>query len=84
MQEFLTGEEFKFLLSLLVGFLIGLEREIRGKLGKDVFAGIRTFPLISVLGTLSAWISENYFSYFVLVSYLGLVVLSAVNYFAGV
>ncbi|HID80083.1 MAG TPA: MgtC/SapB family protein [Aquifex aeolicus] len=84
MQEFFTGEEFKFLLSLLVGFLIGLEREIRGKLGRDVFAGIRTFPLISVLGTLSAWISEHYFSHFVLVSYLGLVVLSAVNYFAGV
>ncbi|RTZ58947.1 MAG: MgtC/SapB family protein [Gammaproteobacteria bacterium] len=84
MQDFLTGEEFKFLLSLLVGFLIGLEREIRGKLGKDVFAGIRTFPLIAVFGTLSAWISEHYFPYFVLVSYLGLVVLSAVNYFAGV
>ncbi len=46
--------------------------------------GIRTFPLISVLGTLSAWISKRYFPYFVLVSYLRLVVLSAVNYFAGV
>jgi uncharacterized membrane protein (DUF4010 family) len=84
MQEFLTGEEFKFLLSLLVGFLIGLEREIRGKLGNDTFAGIRTFPLIAVLGNLSAWIGEKYFPHFVLLSYLGLVVLSAVNYFAGI
>ncbi len=44
MQEFLTGEEFKFLLSLLVGFLIGLERKVRGKIGKRCFCGHKNLP----------------------------------------
>ncbi|HIO41687.1 MAG TPA: MgtC/SapB family protein, partial [Aquifex sp.] len=47
LKSLASSPEVKFLLSLLVGFLIGLEREIRGKLGQDVFAGIRTFPLIA-------------------------------------
>ncbi len=76
--------EVKFLLSLLVGFLIGLEREIRGKLGQDVFAGIRTFPLIAGLGTLSAWISDKFYPHFLALSYLGVLSLSAVNYWIGV
>ena len=76
--------EVKFAISLLVGFLIGLEREIRGKLGQDVFAGIRTFPLIAVLGTLSAWISDRFYPHFLALSYLGIVSLSAVNYWIGV
>ena len=45
--------EFKLVFSLFLGFIIGLEREIRAKFGKDIFAGIRTFPLISVLGTIT-------------------------------
>ena len=83
-SKLLTTPEFKFLLSLLVGFLIGLEREIRGKLGQDVFAGIRTFPLIAVLGTLSAWISDKHYPNFLPFSYFGLIALSAVNYWLGV
>jgi len=84
LQSLLNSLEFKFTLSLVVGFLIGLEREIRGKLGQDVFAGIRTFPLIAVLGTLSAFISDRYFPYFLLASYAGIILLSVVNYQLGV
>jgi len=84
LQSVLNTFEFKFLLSLLVGFLIGLEREMRGKLGQDVFAGVRTFPLITVLGTLSALISDKYNQWFLPASYLGIILLSAVNYQLGV
>jgi uncharacterized membrane protein (DUF4010 family) len=84
LKQFSNTVEFKFLLSLLVGFLIGFEREIRGKLGQDVFAGIRTFPMIAVLGTISAMISQLYAPYFLYISYLGLIALSAVNYWLGV
>ena len=84
LAKFTATVEFKFLLSLLVGFLIGLEREIRGKLGQDVFAGIRTFPLIAVLGTLSAWIGDRFYPNFLPLSYLGIIALSAVNYWMGV
>ncbi len=73
--------EFKFLLSLLVGFLIGLEREIRGKFGEDLLAGIRTFPLIAALGTLSAWVSESFSTFFLGFSYAALILLAAINYF---
>jgi uncharacterized membrane protein (DUF4010 family) len=82
--NFVNTPEFKFFISLLIGFLIGLEREIRGKLGQDVYAGIRTFPMIAVLGTLSAWISDSFYKPFLGLSYLGLLLLSAVNYWIGV
>lgn|SRR5574341_191067 len=46
---------FRFGLALFLGFLIGLERERE----KDwVFAGMRTFALISLLGAALAFISE--------------------------
>ena len=40
-------------LALGLGFLIGLERQRRG----DPIAGVRTFPLITVLGLLAANLS---------------------------
>ena len=45
----------RFGVSLLLGFLIGMERE-REK--SATFAGVRTFPLIAVLGCLGAMLSE--------------------------
>jgi len=39
------------LVALLVGFLIGLDRErSEARKGRDVFAGVRTFPLIALAG----------------------------------
>ena len=39
------------LVALLVGFLIGLDRErAEVRKGRDVFAGVRTFPLIALAG----------------------------------
>lgn len=44
------------LLSLLIGLLLGLERE-RAHRGEDgLFAGIRTFPILVVSGYLGAWL----------------------------
>ena len=43
-------------ISLLIGALVGLQREH----GAVTFAGLRTFPLITVLGTLSAVIDRQY------------------------
>ncbi len=52
-MEFKIGEEtytllFKLVFSIAAGLLIGLEREHRTK--TEIFAGIRTFPLIALLG----------------------------------
>ena len=39
------------LVAVLVGFLIGLDRErAEVRKGRDVFAGVRTFPLIALAG----------------------------------
>ena len=47
----------KFLISLALGALIGIERE-RKQEGAE-FAGIRTFILIALMGTLSAYMSKD-------------------------
>jgi uncharacterized membrane protein (DUF4010 family) len=47
----------KILLALAIGSLIGLEREHRVKDRKQVFAGLRTFMLMCMLGVLVPYIS---------------------------
>lgn len=74
--------EFKLVFSLSLGFIIGLEREIKAKFGQDLFAGIRTFPLISILGTISGllclWMDSIIPFAF---SFLGLSLLITASYF---
>src|SRR3989344_232571 len=46
-----------FLIALVLGALIGLEREYdRYRTGKYDYAGIRTFPLIALSGAISAYL----------------------------
>ncbi|NPA32516.1 MAG: MgtC/SapB family protein [Aquificae bacterium] len=76
-----TTPEFKLLFSLFLGFIIGLERELRAKFGHDLFAGVRTFPLISVLGTVSglAFVLKGSESLLAL-SFLALSLLATLSY----
>jgi uncharacterized membrane protein (DUF4010 family) len=48
----------KIAIAILIGLFIGVERERKKKEGSRSFAGIRTFPLISILGFLSALIAS--------------------------
>ena len=70
---------FKLSFSIFTGLLIGLEREHRTQ--KETFAGIRTFPLISILGTLSAYVYENYWSGIFWLVFGGIVLLSLINFY---
>lgn len=54
----------RFGLALVLGFLIGLERE-RDK--PMIFAGMRTFALISLLGAVLAFASEQFVGYWLFV-----------------
>ncbi|MCW8384763.1 MgtC/SapB family protein [Fluoribacter dumoffii] len=54
MLEILTS----FIISLLIGFLIGIERERSHPEGAQ-FIGVRTFILLSVLGTLIATLNQT-------------------------
>ena len=48
----------KLIIAVLIGALIGLEREHSKPANEKTFAGIRTFPLISILGFVAALISS--------------------------
>lgn len=67
------------LISILIGFIIGLERSIRFN-SKNInsFAGSRTFALISLTGFLSAYLNEKY-HYFLYLSIfiIGILIISA-------
>jgi len=81
-QEIYSLWEFKLIFSLFLGSLIGLEREIKAKFGQDLFAGIRTFPLISVLGTVTGllclWLGSLIpFA----ITLIGIIALLSISYF---
>ena len=72
------------LLSAVLGFLIGLERNISFRTQKEKgFAGSRTFSIISILGFLSAYVTKHY-EYFIYIAFSGVLILSAIAYFLKV
>lgn len=85
-KELLDGEDLSTLLqklaiAIFVGALIGLERE-HSKMSKEkTMGGIRTFPLIALIGFLSALIAnlEDKIFYFPFVA--GFIILVAISYF---
>jgi uncharacterized membrane protein (DUF4010 family) len=73
------------LISLFLGFLIGLERNISFKTENEKgFAGSRTFAFISLFGYLSAYISDSFYSHFIYLSFFALVLIVATAYFLKV
>lgn len=66
-----------FLVSLLVGFVIGLERENHNKLTNNPL-GIRTFILVSMAGTLAAWQGDALIQ---AVVFIATAALSGISYF---
>jgi uncharacterized membrane protein (DUF4010 family) len=58
----------KVILALAIGALVGIEREKRAR--REIFAGIRTFPLVCLLGLLTSYLSSLIQSFVPL--YLGL------------
>src|SRR5579885_263399 len=67
------GSLFSFAISLLVGLLIGIERE-RSHIGKYKAIGVRTFALLALLGTLAS-ILDNTFLTILLSSFVFLLLL---------
>ncbi len=72
---------YKFFLSIALGALIGAEREKSHQqhTGTD-FAGIRTFMLITFLGTLSAFLAKLYYSWLLAVIFVCFVVIVLTGY----
>jgi uncharacterized membrane protein (DUF4010 family) len=71
----------KFLISFAIGALIGTERE-RKQFEIKEFAGIRTFMLIAVFGTSSAFLS-TFYPNFIIIAFLGLAAMIGLSYMAA-
>ncbi len=63
--------------SIAIGTLIGIEREHHFA-GRKEFAGLRTFALVSLFGTVCAMLAETYGAWIVLVG------LAAVSFYGGI
>jgi len=72
----------KILISTALGLIIGLERERKAK--TEAFIGIRTTPLIAILGTLSSFVYENYWNGIFIFSFGALILFSLINYFKDI
>lgn len=69
-----------------IGFLIGLEREYHKQVkeNNDMFAGVRTYPLVAIFGYLSAFLSLKFGAWVFAVALFCLVGLVAVSYIMSV
>ncbi len=74
---------FQILFAGALGLIIGLEREHRigEEKRKEIFAGIRTFPFITVFGTLSTYITDKYIDGFLFLAFGGLIILTLLNFY---
>ncbi|MCS7094000.1 MAG: MgtC/SapB family protein [Candidatus Aenigmarchaeota archaeon] len=72
----------KFVMALMMGAIIGIERERRAK--GVLFAGFRTFMLVCSLGFISALVSSKFSYQFALISFLILGILASLNFYRKV
>lgn len=73
--------ELRFLVALALGFLIGLERESnKTEHGRLYLGGVRTFPLISMLGYGCARLYEHGMGYMLAAGLVGVIVLAGIAY----
>ena len=72
---------WRFGFSLLIGALIGLEREFfQQKEESPDFAGIRTFSLITLLGSVSTFLAQEVGIIFAAFALAGLILMIAISY----
>jgi len=76
----LTDLFISFGIALALGLFIGFERE---KEKHETFAGIRTFPLISLLGCTAALINDHYAAWAFAVCFVTLSAVIITAYFSG-
>lgn len=84
-DPFIESGQFIFLVQkivivLLIGSLVGLEREHARTAGSKIFAGIRTYTLISLLGLTAALISEYTVSWIFAIIFLSFSALVIASY----
>jgi uncharacterized membrane protein (DUF4010 family) len=72
----------RFLVALGLGALVGLEREYaQAKVHKQGYGGIRTFPLIALLGALVGFLDSQYSLWIVIVAFIAVVLLILISHY---
>ena len=71
----------KISIAILIGLFVGVERERAKNPHHDAFAGIRTYPLISILGFVTALISSFTTIYVFLLGFFIFGILVAIEYY---
>jgi len=67
---------WRFAAALLIGALVGLEREyVQQRSGEQEFGGIRTFSLMALLGAVAAYLTQDFGIVIFIAAYLGLILL---------
>jgi len=62
LSQYMPPQAVKIVIALFLSFLIGLEREERKAEGEHYsFGGVRTFPLIGLVGYMMALLSGGHF-----------------------
>ncbi|MHB1686986.1 MAG: MgtC/SapB family protein [Ignavibacteriaceae bacterium] len=83
MNSFVWTYELRFIVALALGFLIGLERESAGSERKNrLFAGIRTYTLISLFGFACGWLFHVNVTFALPVGLLAIAALALTGYTA--
>lgn len=76
---------WRFGATLLIGALIGLEREfVQQRTGEPDFAGIRTFSLLALTGAVAAYLTDRFGVLIFLAAYLGLALLIWATYLGDI
>jgi len=77
--------QLRFIVALALGFLAGLERESsKSKNKKIILGGIRTYPIISMLGFGCAWLFQLGVTFILPVGLLSITALAVISYFTKV
>ncbi|MDX1667061.1 MAG: DUF4010 domain-containing protein [Saprospiraceae bacterium] len=68
-----------------IGALLGLEREFSKNRDDDrsLFAGIRTFPIVSIIGYIAIYLGEQYFFWIYLGVLVGVILLTGISYYVN-
>jgi len=75
---------YPFIISMLIGALVGTERQRRLVEAKILgVAGLRTFTLISLLGTLCAYIAERSDPSFLVIAFASMALLVGLGYYTA-
>ena len=76
--------QLRFIVAIALGFLIGLEREGTKSKRKLAMGGIRTFPIISMLGFGCAWLYQLGVTLMLPLGLLSISILAGISYFSKI